>query len=80
MAYNDYLTDSLVVLCISFGFYLLRSWSSRQKQTYPFPPGPKGLPILGNFFDMIATRECKTLQDLRDIYGRFFKVDSDKLY
>ncbi|KAH9476208.1 Cytochrome P450 monooxygenase 98 [Psilocybe cubensis] len=35
----------------------------------PYPPGPKPLPLVGNFFDIPRTNESATFQDLSKKYG-----------
>ncbi|PAV15315.1 cytochrome P450 [Pyrrhoderma noxium] len=65
----SYVTYVSASLCIALGLYLSKKWSYGSTQAYPYPPGPKGLPILGNLLDMMATRDCKALQSLRDTYG-----------
>ena len=76
----SYVTYVSASLCIVLGLYLSKKWSYGSTQAYPYPPGPKGLPILGNLFDMMATRDCKALQSLRDTYGGSFHIDSEQSY
>ena len=49
--------DIIVVLCVA-GVLCVR----RKKPAYPLPPGPKGLPILGNALDIPKNREWVTYE------------------
>ncbi|KAF8184106.1 cytochrome P450 [Mycena galopus ATCC 62051] len=48
---------------------LYRKFASAQGNPAPFPPGPKGLPILGNAFDMPKSHPWITFSEWREKYG-----------
>ena len=48
--------------------------------TSPLPPGPKGLPIIGNILDVPTTSPWKTFHEWSKLYGIFPKVLSDSSY
>ncbi|KAF7301611.1 hypothetical protein MIND_00726600 [Mycena indigotica] len=62
--------DVFAVLCV---FVLLKRLLTRQK-FYPLPPGPKGLPIVGNILDMPAEQEWETFSTWSDAYGDISSV------
>lgn len=47
--------------------YLLR----RHKQNLPYPPGPKGLPLLGNILDVPSSQEWITYANWSKKYSTF---------
>jgi hypothetical protein len=38
----------------------------------PFPPGPKGLPLLGNIADLPTSQPWDTFSKWGEIYGKFY--------
>ncbi|KAF8999613.1 cytochrome P450 [Cyathus striatus] len=70
MAENIILTFSLLSLAIAattVGYSL-------SKKRNPLPPGPKGLPFLGNIQDLPKTRPWETFAKWGDIYGGIIHV------
>ena len=68
------LVAALVLACL-FLFLarcLLRSisWGARKKGR-PLPPGPRGLPILGNVLDMPQSKAWYGFRDLSSLYGEY---------
>lgn len=39
------------------------------KHTFPLPPGPPGLPIVGNIFDMPSDKDWLTYAKWGELYG-----------
>lgn len=62
---------SLSSLIIALSIYFLYFLSPRQ---LPYPPGPRGLPLLGNALDMPREREWETYSDWARKYGRIVSV------
>ena len=53
-----YLVD--VATCVATLVTLLAIYLSLRRNRYPYPPGPKGLPILGNVLDIPEQRQWIT--------------------
>lgn len=53
------------------GLYILNSFFTAKKRAAQFPPGPKGLPLIGNINDLPPTgvEEWKHWQKHKDLYG-----------
>ena len=41
----------------------------------PLPPGPKGYPLIGNFFDMPVDKPWVVFDEWRKIYGKTFIIN-----
>ena len=71
------LVAALVLACLFLllARCLLRSisWGAREKGR-PLPPGPQGLPIIGNLFDMPQSKAWRGLRDLSCLYGQCCSV------
>ena len=63
---------SLVVLAITAVFYVLRRLLTSKGNGRPLPPGPKGIPILGNINDLPKPGELEYQHWLKfkDQYGK----------
>ncbi|KAI0072612.1 cytochrome P450 [Panus rudis PR-1116 ss-1] len=55
------------LLCATLTVYVLWHWASRSKQ--PLPPGPKGLPLIGNVLDMPTAHEWLTFAHWQQKWG-----------
>lgn len=53
--------------------YLIRQ-ITKSASRLPLPPGPKGLPLLGNILDIPSEREWETYATWKDIYGDIASV------
>ena len=51
------------------GLYCVARLVSSKKSSLPLPPGPKGLPLLGNLLDMPSEREWHTFAKWGQQYG-----------
>ena len=61
---------SLTILCLSVHVWHMLSWRSRSRGL-PLPPGPRTLPVLGNFFNFPTVRPWITNLKLASIYGEY---------
>ncbi|KAG6846261.1 hypothetical protein H0H93_014995, partial [Arthromyces matolae] len=64
----------LNVAVASAGGFLLLSWALKPKQGAPLPPGPTGLPVVGNVADMPATKEWVTFAEWGRKWGGIVSV------
>ena len=48
----------------------LRALFSRKRRSLPLPPGPRGLPILGNLFDMPRSTYWRVFDNWAKQYGK----------
>ncbi|KAI0650117.1 cytochrome P450 [Trametes meyenii] len=70
MAYTPTLLDAAAILV---AVILLNRLFSRKRQG-PLPPGPKGLPIIGNMLDMPASHEWRTYAQWGQRWGDIVSV------
>ena len=50
-------------------------WVKSTSHVYPYPPGPNGLPIIGNVFDMPAEEEWETVRQWGEKYGKLYQSE-----
>lgn len=62
---------AIVLACLTFLWRIFR----RNNRNAPFPPGPKGLPVIGNLLDMPTEKEWLTFAKWGDKYGDIVSVD-----
>ena len=55
-------------------FRQLKKGSDGNPSGLPLPPGPKGYPLIGNFFDMPAQKSWVIYDEWRKTYGKPFTV------
>ncbi|KAK7687643.1 hypothetical protein QCA50_008858 [Cerrena zonata] len=58
----------IIVAAIPLSLFLFR-WSKYHSRRLSLPPGPKGVPILGNIFDVPDSMPWKGFQELSRVYG-----------
>ena len=66
MAYSPTLLDAAAIL---LAVILLNRFFAK-KPAGPLPPGPKGLPLIGNMLDMPTSHEWKTFAQWGDRWGK----------
>lgn len=61
---------------LAFVLFLILQWATHSKSGLPLPPGPKGLPVLGNVNDMPKgdILECHHWLKHKDRYGPISSV------
>jgi hypothetical protein len=62
-----YFGSALVVVTTAIAFILLRE--KRTSGSLPYPPGPKGYPIMGNIFDLPENPLWEGLTKMAQDYG-----------
>lgn len=70
----NYYLSAFLTVC--FGLWALSrlKYRRRNPRGLPPPPGPKGLPVIGNIFDMPKSEEWVTITDWRKKFGEFRHV------
>ncbi|KAK1216462.1 hypothetical protein PQX77_020931 [Marasmius sp. AFHP31] len=58
----------------AIGLYCVARLVSSKKSSLPLPPGPKGLPLLGNLLDMPSEKEWHTFAKWGQQYGKICSV------
>jgi len=53
----------------SLAVFILYSLFSQSRRRAPLPPGPKGLPLVGNVLDMPTQQEWKTFAQWGETWG-----------
>lgn len=61
--------DTLIVSIVCLTTFYLFRWRGRRHGSLPLPPGPKGLPIIGNLWDMPPEHEWLTYSKWCKDYG-----------
>ncbi|KAK0436559.1 cytochrome P450 [Armillaria borealis] len=61
---------AIVLAGLAFVWHVFR----RSSRNAPFPPGPKGLPVIGNLFDMPTEKEWLTFAKWGEKYGDIASV------
>jgi hypothetical protein len=64
---------ALIIALILFAVYVLKS-RIFQSNSPSLPPGPKGLPWVGNIFDMPSEKEWLTFAKWGETYGRLLAI------
>ena len=67
MAYTPTLLDAAAILVA----VILLNRLFAKKPAGSLPPGPKGLPLIGNMLDMPASHEWKTFAQWGEQYGAY---------
>jgi hypothetical protein len=67
---------SHITLAVFFGIvglYAIRRLVQSRRNALPLPPGPKGVPLLGNIYDMPKSDVLEAFHWLKhkDLYGTF---------
>jgi hypothetical protein len=57
---------------VSFCVVVLLRIFRRRRHALPYPPGPKGLPIIGNALDLSSKNPCLTYWQWGKKYGTYF--------
>lgn len=69
------MTTSMITYAIAFGcltlIYLSRRYLGNARPTCPLPPGPPGLPWVGNIIGINANAPWLTYREWAKIYGKF---------
>ncbi|KAI0771956.1 cytochrome P450 [Trametes elegans] len=71
MAYTPTLLDAAAILV---AVILLNRFFNTKKRQGPLPPGPKGLPVIGNLLDMPASHEWRTFAQWGQRWGDIISV------
>lgn len=67
----DLPSSAKILLSGLIAAWILKKFASREKGL-PYPPGPKGYPIIGNLFDLSTEYVWIGAYDLRKTYGSVY--------
>jgi hypothetical protein len=57
------------IFCLAcFGWLFARLWAPKSR-SFPFLPGPKGYPVIGNLFDLPTNKAWLTFDRMFQTYG-----------
>ncbi|KAJ7339250.1 cytochrome P450 [Mycena albidolilacea] len=75
VAFIDYLglLDTSTILTLALAGIVALNYI-RTRKTSPVPPGPRGLPLVGNVFDAPTERHWLKFAELGDIWGEIFSL------
>lgn len=59
---------TVLLLVLTLCFVIQRKW---KRSHLPLPPGPKGLPIIGNVLDMPMEKPWEKFHEWRETYSEF---------
>lgn len=62
--------DPLAILVALISVWSWLRWRGRREHYLPLPPGPKGLPVIGNILDMPGRDEWETARQWGEKYGK----------
>lgn len=65
----SYFFNVSAAVCVLLCLPLLLKWHKSRKGALPFPPGPKGLPVIGNLYDMPPAEAWYQARKWGETYG-----------
>lgn len=65
----NFLFNASAAACALLCFRLFLKWRESRRGPLPFPPGPKGLPLIGNLFDMPPAEAWHQARKWGETYG-----------
>ena len=58
----------LYAASVSLVFFFIRLYNQRNRRS--FPPGPPGIPFIGNLLDMTKSQRWRGIDEWREKYGK----------